>query len=136
MPTITPPPALPTVPSSFPSGEASSELSFLQSMFEGYSTNASLSDFCVSSAFGNFLAQPFTTTTLTDIVSPETTVSGSVIFTTLPDETETDAPSPTFQPPCCSSCTLEASRVTLFYWPTPAPAGFNGSVVVNDQGFT
>lgn len=106
-------------------------------MFEGYSTNASLSDFCVTSAFSDFLGQPFTTTTITNGVAVESTVSGgSLLFTTLPPETETFAPSPTFAAPCCSSCTLEANVVTLFYWPTPAPIGFNATTAVNEQGFT
>ncbi|RFU24507.1 hypothetical protein B7463_g11831, partial [Scytalidium lignicola] len=110
------------------------ELAVIEEYLTGYSTDPVLSAFCVSSAFANFTDQvPQTTTIVTSF--PVSFVGSSVVFVTT-TETEVPAPLPTFVSPCCSSCTLTGNTVQLIYWPTPAPSGFSGSTIVDDDGFT
>lgn len=39
------------------------------------------------------------------------------------------------QPPCCSSCTIAAQTVDLFYWPTPALPQ-QATEFINSDGYT
>ena len=41
----------------------------------------------------------------------------------------------TADPPCCSSCTIAAQTVNLFYWPTPAVPS-QATAFVNSDGYT
>lgn len=105
----------------------------LERIFAGYSTDTLLSDYCVSSAWANYTAQVGVSTTITGSfvsVFNSTSTSASTYTTTLNDQQFT------FEPPCCSTCFIDASKVSLIYWPTPAPSGFTGSTVVDENGFT
>ncbi|KAH8810982.1 hypothetical protein F5884DRAFT_263543 [Xylogone sp. PMI_703] len=111
------------------------EVGGLEQLFTGYgSTDALLSQYCVSSAIANATNQPIITTTFTEAV--QTTIGGTqTLISVVTTETGQFEPI-TFASPCCSSCTVLASKLQLIYWPTPAPSDFTGSTIVNSEGFT
>lgn len=115
------------------------ELGVIQELFSGFnSTDTSLFQFCVASLFSAFEASSQLTTATTTGTFTETFVTSSSthVITTTFTTTELQGFQTTIEPPCCSSCTVQANNVRLIYWPTPAPQGSNGSTSVNSNGFT
>lgn len=135
--TITAPPS--STPSYSPAGplpvlaSQNSVLTSLEELWSGYSSDPLLSAYCVSSAWAFYTNQTVRTTTVSSAALLET--SGSIYSSTF-TLTETVDPTLTFNPPCCSSCSLDAHQVQLMYWPTPSPSGFTESTIVNSDGFT
>lgn len=115
------------------------ELGLIQELFSGFnSTNTSLFQFCVASVFSAFEESSELTTATSTITTTDTFVTHSVsnVVTTTFTTTQLQGFQTSIEPPCCSSCTVQANNVRLIYWPTPAPEGSNGSTSVNSNGFT
>ena len=138
-------PSTPTVPSTFTALTTTApafgggELGIIQGLFSGFnSTDTSLFQYCVASLFSAYESSSLLTTATTTETFTKTFVTSSStnIITTTFTTTQLQGFQSTIEPPCCSSCTVEANNVRLIYWPTPAPQGSNGSTSVNSNGFT
>lgn len=110
------------------------EINDLGSHFVNF--NKSLSSYCLTVQESGYFSWKTTNTQTTSVVTCTNNVTDSSCDNP-GTYTETYPPqyTPTFKPPCCGNCVIQAWKAHALFWPTPAPQP-KVSTLVGADGFT